>query len=60
MCMDPAASMHPVSVLRHSKGSGRATYLTPTQDALAEGTPIAVKPFGALACDKMGSVGEFW
>ena len=42
LSMDPAASMHPVSVLRHSKGDGRATYLTPTQDALAPGTPTVV------------------
>jgi hypothetical protein len=42
LSMDPAASMHPVSVLRHSKGDGRATYLTPTQDALVPGTPTVV------------------
>jgi hypothetical protein len=42
LSIDPAAGMHPVSVLRHSKGDGRATYLTPTQDALAPGTPTVV------------------
>ena len=47
LSIDPAASMHPVSVLRHSKGKGdgRAAYLTPrpcTQDVLAPGTPTVV------------------
>ena len=63
LCTGPVASTHPLSIMRHSKGSGRATYLAPTQDALAPGMGAVENhpvPRPVTRCVPRVSQGELW